>query len=133
MCIRDSYWLDDDRAPEFARGVDIHRKPGYDPAELFLDPADRFAKAKAGLGLLKKKAGMRYAMNVVPLDASWVRGTHGRLPDSVDDSPLLLCSDADLGFWDATGDTVPAARVRDLVLQAAGIAVPMPDDAAYAP
>ncbi len=94
------YWLDDDRAPEFARGVDIHRKPGYDPAELFFDPADRLAKAKAGLGLLRKKLGLRYAMNVVPLDASWVRGTHGRLPDSVATTPLLLCSDAAIAFWD---------------------------------
>ena len=34
------YWLDDDRAPDFARQVEIHRKPGYDPAELFLDHAD---------------------------------------------------------------------------------------------
>ena len=33
------YWLDDRRAPDFARTVDIHRKPGYDPVELFLDPA----------------------------------------------------------------------------------------------
>ncbi|MDQ0894237.1 alkaline phosphatase family protein [Agromyces ramosus] len=115
------YWLDDDRAPEFARGVDIHRKPGYDPAELFFDPADRFAKARAGLGLLRKKVGLRYAMNVVPLDPSWVRGTHGRLPDSKADSPLLLCSDAALPFWDGARDTVPAARVRDLVLQAAGV------------
>jgi predicted AlkP superfamily pyrophosphatase or phosphodiesterase len=32
------YWLDDSRAPDFARTVDIHRKPGYDPVELFLDP-----------------------------------------------------------------------------------------------
>ena len=50
------YWLDDDRAPDFARGVDIHRKPGYDPAELFLDPADRFAKAKAGLGAAARRS-----------------------------------------------------------------------------
>ncbi|GAA1762056.1 alkaline phosphatase family protein [Agromyces humatus] len=125
------YWLDDDRAPEFARGVDIHRKPGYDPAELFLDPADRFAKAKAGLGLLKKKAGLRYAMNVIPLDPTWVRGTHGRLPDSVADSPLLLCSDPNLAFWETAGDAVPAAQVRDLVLQAAGIAAPAIADAAH--
>ena len=75
------YWLDDDRAPDFARGVEIHRKPGYDPAELFFDPADRLAKAKAGLNLVRKKAGLRYAMSVVPLDPSCVRGSHGRLPD----------------------------------------------------
>ncbi|MFF2272901.1 alkaline phosphatase family protein [Agromyces sp. NPDC058136] len=119
------YWLDDDRAPEFARGVDIHRKPGYDPAELFFDPADPFAKVKAGLGLARKKAGLRYAMNTVPLDPSWVLGTHGRLPDSEADTPLLLCSDALLPFWGArsAGELVPAASVRDLVLQAAGVAV----------
>ena len=35
------YWLDDDRAPDYARTVDIHRKPGYDPVELFLDPEAR--------------------------------------------------------------------------------------------
>ncbi|GAA3885513.1 alkaline phosphatase family protein [Leifsonia kafniensis] len=116
------YWLDDDKAPEFARAVDIHRKPGYDPAELFFDPADKLAKAKAGLGLLRKKVGLRYAMNVVPLDPSWVRGTHGRLPSSDADTPLLLCSDAELPFWDTASETVPAAGVRDLILQAAGVA-----------
>ncbi|MGC7093932.1 alkaline phosphatase family protein [Amycolatopsis lurida] len=88
------YWTDDNRAPDFARGVEIHRKPGYDPAELFFDPADRFAKAKAGLNLAKKFAGLRYAMNVVPTDPRWVRGSHGRLPDSAEDGPVLLCSDS---------------------------------------
>lgn len=113
------YWLDDDRAPDFARGVEIHRKPGYDPAELFLDPADPFVKLRAGMNLVRKRVGLRYAMNVIPLDPSCVRGTHGRLPESSDDTPLLLCSDATLPFWDSATDTVPAARVRDLVLQAA--------------
>ena len=74
------YWLDDDRAPDFARGVEIHRKPGYDPAELFFDPEDQLVKAKAALTLARKAAGLRYAMKVVPLDPSPVRGTHGRLP-----------------------------------------------------
>ena len=40
------YWLDDARAPDFARCVEIHRKPGYDPAELFFDPDDRLVKAR---------------------------------------------------------------------------------------
>ena len=71
-------------------------------------------------------------MSVVPLDPTWVRGTHGRLPDTVDDAAAALLR-PDLAVWDTAGDTVPAARVRDLVLQAAGIAVPTPDDAAYAP
>jgi predicted AlkP superfamily pyrophosphatase or phosphodiesterase len=87
------YWLDDDRAPDFARGVEIHRKPGYDPAELFFNPADPLVKAKAGLNLVKKKVGLRYTMNVVPLDPGIVRGSHGRLPDSAADGPVLLCSD----------------------------------------
>jgi predicted AlkP superfamily pyrophosphatase or phosphodiesterase len=110
------YWLDDDRAPEFARGVDIHRKPGYDPAELFFDPADRLAKAKAGLNLVKKKLGLRYAMSTVPLDPSCVRGTHGRLPDSAADAPMLVCSDAALVADRA--ESIGASAVRDLVLAA---------------
>jgi predicted AlkP superfamily pyrophosphatase or phosphodiesterase len=116
------YWLDDERAPDFARGVEIHRKPGYDPAELFLDPADPFVKLRAGMNLVRKRLGLRYTMNVVPLDPSCVRGTHGRLPESAADTPLLLCSDASLPFWDAAAEEVPAAAVRDLVLQAAGVA-----------
>ncbi|KQM81023.1 alkaline phosphatase family protein [Agromyces sp. Leaf222] len=118
------YWLDDDRAPEFARGVDIHRKPGYDPAELFFDPADPRAKLRAGLGLVRKKLGFRYAMNVVPLDPTHVRGTHGRLPESDADTPLLISSDAALPFWDTAAELVPAARVRDLVLEAARVPEP---------
>ncbi|MFI7679651.1 alkaline phosphatase family protein [Actinophytocola sp. NPDC049390] len=111
------YWLDDDRAPDFARGVEIHRKPGYDPAELFFNPADKLAKAKAGLNLVKKKAGLRYAMQVVPLDPAPVRGSHGRLPDSADDGPVLLCSVPDA----EPGAAVSATGVRDLLLQLQGI------------
>ncbi|MBM7503447.1 alkaline phosphatase family protein [Agromyces aurantiacus] len=114
------FWLDDDRAPEYARGVDIHRKPGYDPAELFFDPADRLAKAKAAGNLVRKKLGLRYAMSTVPLDPSCVRGTHGRLPDSAADTPLLLASDP--RFLDGAGDRVHATEVRDLVLRWQGLA-----------
>ncbi|MGO1510102.1 MAG: alkaline phosphatase family protein [Actinomycetaceae bacterium] len=113
------FWLDDDLAPEYARGVDIHRKPGYDPAELFFDPEDRLAKAKAGLNLVKKKVGLRYAMSTVPLDPSLVRGTHGRLPDSDADAPMILTSDPSLV---ADGvESVGATAVRDLVLSAHGV------------
>ena len=112
------YWLDDDRAPDFARGVEIHRKPGYDPAELFFDPADRSAKARAGLSLVRKKLGLRYAMKVVPLDPRWVRGSHGRLPADPMDGPVVITSDASL--W---RESVAAADVHDLVLAAAGVAV----------
>ena len=121
------YWLDDARAPEYARGVDIHRKPGYDPAELFFDPADRLAKAKAGLNLVKKKAGLRYAMSTVPLDASHVRGTHGRLPGSAADTPLILCSEAEIPASVAAlverGGQVPAAAIKGLVLEMQNLGV----------
>ncbi len=108
------FWLDDARAPEYARGVDIHRKPGYDPAELFFDPADRLAKAKAGANLVKKKLGLRYAMSTVPLDPTCVRGTHGRLPSSRADAPMIISSDPAL-LPDV--ESLPAAGVRDLVLR----------------
>ncbi len=84
------YWLDDDRAPDFARTVDIHRKPGYDPCELFLDPALPSARLKAGWRLWQKKLGFRCLLDVIPLDPSLVRGTHGRLPDDPLDGPLAL-------------------------------------------
>jgi predicted AlkP superfamily pyrophosphatase or phosphodiesterase len=50
------YWLDDALAPDFARTVDIHRKPGYDPVELFIDPALKHPKVEIAKRLLKKKA-----------------------------------------------------------------------------
>ncbi len=84
------YWEDDRRAPDFARCVDIHRKPGYDPVELFLDPAIRFPKLKLGCKLAKKALGMRMLMDVVPLDASLVKGSHGRVPEGQDDWPVLI-------------------------------------------
>jgi predicted AlkP superfamily pyrophosphatase or phosphodiesterase len=86
------YWIDDDAEPDFARTVDIHRKPGYDPCELFVDPTLRFPKLRVAQRLLQKKLGMRYLMDVIPLDAKLVRGSHGRLPDDVDDGPVFLCS-----------------------------------------
>src|SRR6185503_6066886 len=90
------YWLDDARAPDFARLVEIHRKPGYDPAELFFDPAaPGAAKRRAAVALARKKLGMRYLMSVVGLDAGAraVRGSHGRLPADAADGPVLLCSE----------------------------------------
>ncbi|MEE6274220.1 nucleotide pyrophosphatase/phosphodiesterase family protein [Georgenia sp. MJ206] len=109
------YWLDDAKAPDFARLVEIHKKPGYDPVELFMDPEDRWVKLRAAKALARKKAGMRYTMDVVPLDPSPLRGSHGRLPDSPADGPVLLCSDP------ARPRThVAATEVRDLLLEAAG-------------
>jgi predicted AlkP superfamily pyrophosphatase or phosphodiesterase len=85
------YWLDDARAPDFAPTVEIHRKPGYDPAELFF--ASDAAKAKAAFRLAQKLLGFRYTMDVIPLDGARVRGSHGRLPARAEDGPMLICSD----------------------------------------
>ena len=88
------FWMDDRRAPDFARTVEIHRKPGYDPVELFLDPSIRVPPLTVGWKLAKRKAGFRSLLDVIPLDASLVRGSHGLLPASPDDGPLLLSDDA---------------------------------------
>lgn len=79
------FWLDDTKAPDYARMVDIHKKPGYDPLELFMT-----SKARAAYKLLRKKAGFRYVMDVIPLDASLIRGSHGRLPADKRFHPVLV-------------------------------------------
>jgi len=84
------YWLDDALAPDFARTVDIHRKPGYDPVELFLDPKLASPKLKIAWRLLQKRLGMRILMDVIPLDATLVRGSHGRLPADPMDWPVMI-------------------------------------------
>ena len=84
------YWLDDARAPDFARTVDIHRKPGYDPVELFLDPKIPAVKLKIAWRLLQKKLGFRMLMDVVSLDATLVKGSHGRRPADKKDWPVFI-------------------------------------------
>jgi predicted AlkP superfamily pyrophosphatase or phosphodiesterase len=105
------YWLDDRRAPDFARTVDIHRKPGYDPAELFIDPAIPMPAAKVAYTLAKKALGFRYLLEVVPLDASLVRGSHGRITDRPEDGPVFLSSEK----HEARGP-MEATTVRDSIL-----------------
>ena len=107
------HFLDDERAPDYARTVDIHRKPGYDPAELFVDPALKAAKLRIGLRLAQKVLGMRYLMDVIPLDATLVRGSHGRLTDRAEDGPLFITSEPGL----LRDGPVAATEVRDLLLE----------------
>jgi len=106
------YWLDDQRAPDFARTVDIHRKPGYDPVELFLDPNQPFIRAKIGFRLLQKRLGFRMLMDVVPLDATLVRGSHGRCPKDPREWPLLITSRGELLAEAALPSTGVYALVR---------------------
>jgi hypothetical protein len=84
------YWLEDAHAPDFARTVDIHRKPGYDPVELFLDPGLVAPRLRILTRLLQKYLGFRMLMDVIPLDASLVKGSHGATPRSVDHWPILI-------------------------------------------
>ena len=106
------YWLDDARAPDFARTVEIHRKPGYDPVELFLDPSIKYPKAAIGWRLLKKLLGFRTLMDVIPLDATLVRGSHGRADTPPQHSPVFLSSEPRL----VPEGAIDARHVKDLVL-----------------
>lgn len=106
------YWLDDARAPDFARTVDIHKKPGYDPAELFLDPEIRAPKLAIAWRLLKKMLGFRTLMDVIPLDASLVKGSHGRADAPQEHGPLFISSAPHL----VPEGPVDARRVKDLML-----------------
>ncbi len=108
------YWENDRKAPDFARCVDIHRKPGYDPVELFIDPKIYFPKLKMAFKLLRKMLGFRILMDVIPLDASLVKGSHGAIPESQDDHPVLI------GNFPGTdsGGTVAITDVYDLLFQA---------------
>ncbi len=109
------YWLDDACAPEYARTVDIHRKPGYDPVELFLDPSLWLPTAQVGWRLAKKALGMRMLMDVIPLDASLVRGSHGVQTTG----PLLISSEPALLPGEGA---VHATQVKDLMLRHLGLA-----------
>ncbi|NJL11281.1 MAG: alkaline phosphatase family protein, partial [Calothrix sp. SM1_7_51] len=106
------YWLNDKNAPDFAKTVDIHRKPGYDPVELLIDPEIKIPKLKIALKLLQKKLGFRYLMDVIPLDASLVRGSHGCLSASGNHGPLFITQNTDL--LDST--TIQSTDVCQLIL-----------------
>ena len=84
------FWMDDKRAPDYARCVDIHRKCGYDPVELFIDPQLRFPKFKIAAKLARKILGFRMLMDVIPLNAELVKGSHGRVPEDAADWPVLI-------------------------------------------
>lgn len=103
------YWMDDQRAPDFARLVDIHRKPGYDPVEMFMNPADPLIKLKAGFKLLKKKLGFRYLMNVIPLDATLIKGSHGRISEDSQYHPVLITNQS------GSNDPVQATDIYNII------------------
>jgi predicted AlkP superfamily pyrophosphatase or phosphodiesterase len=108
------YWLDDARAPDFARTVDIHRKPGYDPVELFIDPAIRAPRLAIAWRLAKRALGQRTLLDVISLkDTKLVKGSHGRITDDPQDGPLVIGSEADL----LPAGPVEATAFKELVLR----------------
>ena len=83
------WWTDDAKAPPFARTVDIHRKPGYDPVEMFIDMPSK----------------------QTPLDATLVKGSHGYPADDDTRRGILLSSDASVMSEGPVRDVDVAATV----------------------
>ena len=109
------WWLDDAKAPDWQRTVDIHRKPGYDPRELFVDPKFRFPKLAIGSRLVRRKLGFRTLLDVIPTDTSLVRGSHGRVDQGLGWDAMLV-ADAASAIDDDEDGRVPCTAVRDLAL-----------------
>ncbi|MCA9249218.1 MAG: alkaline phosphatase family protein [Planctomycetales bacterium] len=89
------WWFDDSRAPDFARTVDIHRKPGYDPCEMIFDPATKG----------------------ISLDATLIRGSHGAPAASASQCGVLLSSEPNV----LPGDQLRDIDVARLVLKQFGV------------
>ncbi|WP_373652410.1 alkaline phosphatase family protein [Schlesneria sp. DSM 10557] len=109
------FWEDDRLAPDYARTIDIHRKPGYDPVELFIDPKIAFPKLRIACRLARKLLGFRYYMDVIGLDATLVKGSHGRLPTpghETSEAPVFISSSRAIET-----DDIPMTRVKELALQ----------------
>lgn len=109
------YWLDDARAPDFARTVDIHRKPGYDPAELLVDPAIKLPMLKLGSKLIARKLGFRNLFDIIPLDASLVKGSHGRTENPDARSPVFI--------GNGGNEKIDATEVAAEILSSLGVGV----------
>jgi len=109
------FWQDDTLAPDYARTVDIHRKPGYDPVELLVDPSLALPKLRVASRLAKKLLGFRYYMDVIGLDASIIRGSHGRLPTKgreESDGPVFISSSCAI-----ERDEIAMTDVKSMMLQ----------------
>lgn len=107
------YWTDEAKAPDFARTVDIHRKPGYDPVELFFDPALRFPKLSSAWRLGLRKLGQRRLLDVISQgDPHLVKGSHGRVTDDPGAGPLVISSEPGL----MPEGPVAATAFKDLAL-----------------
>ncbi|MEQ9453810.1 MAG: alkaline phosphatase family protein [Phycisphaeraceae bacterium] len=112
------FWLDDGRAPDYARTVDIHRKPGYDPRELFMDPELRFPRLHVARRLLARRLGFRNLLDVIPLDNQLVRGTHGRSHLPTGKGPLVIAPEETPVDDLIVHGGIPATAIYNLILRA---------------
>ncbi len=108
------YWLDDSKAPDFAHCIDIHRKPGYDPVELFFNPKIPLIKLKMAWTLLKKILGFRYYMDVIPLMPELVKGSHGTPADKPEQKPVFITNFAAAA---PQGNSIAMTEVKGLIEQ----------------
>ncbi|PIB27120.1 phosphodiesterase [Maribacter sp. 4U21] len=104
------FWMDDAKAPDYARMVDIHKKPGYDPVEMLTNPKDKFVTVKVLWKLFKKKLGFRTVMNIIPVDATLIKGSHGRIPEDKEDYPMLI-TNYSLPHEEATIKAVDVSKI----------------------
>lgn len=107
------YWQDDDRKPDYANTVEIHKKPGYDPCELFLDPRLKFPKLKVIRRLAQKKLGFRYILDVIAVEPDLVKGSHGVSDGSPESTPILMSTEPSL----LPKSKVPATDICGLMLK----------------
>lgn len=111
------FWLDDKKAPDYARMVDIHKKPGYDPVEMFADPNIKFLMPLVAGKLIKKKLGFRTLMDIIPLDATLIKGSHGRVPEDKTEWPIFLTKRKEIEL----AKEIKATDVFQLILNHVGV------------
>lgn len=83
------WWHENEKAPDFAGTVDIHRKPGYDPLELFFDP-----KTKS-----------------IPMDTSLIKGSHGAPALSPEQMSLFILGGGEDAVLQDIPSQIDATRV----------------------
>ena len=83
--------------------------------ELFLDPSLTFPKLTVARKLLLKKLGFRTLLDVIPLDTSLVKGSHGRVDQPLGWDPVLIADASESLAEDASG-RIPSTSVKALLL-----------------
>ena len=76
-----------------------------------MNPKDKFIVPKVIWKLLKKKMGFRTLLDVIPLEAELIKGSHGRIPEGVADWPILISNRPEL----LKKNTVEATEVYSIL------------------